>query len=112
MLEIFGDILLIHHCFFEYPFSKDKFEHALVKAAKLCGKKAVLAPPTNPGHDLTINGERFSLKTQAGKSLKADKIHISKFMELGKGEWGDRLEDLETLREQFLAHLDSYDRIR
>lgn len=65
----------------------------------------------NPGHDITINGVRFSLKTQADKSLKVGYVHISKFMELGKGDWIDKEEDLLGLREQFLRHMRNYDRI-
>ena len=72
---------------------------------------ATLAPKGNPGHDITINGVRFSLKTQADKQLKVHRLHISKFMELGKGHWGDREEDLIGLREQFFHHMQSYDRI-
>lgn len=32
-------------------------------------------------------------------------------MELGKGAWGDRDEDLIGLRDQFFSHLRSYDRV-
>jgi type II restriction enzyme len=32
-------------------------------------------------------------------------------MELGKGQWNDNPDDLEGLRQQFLFHMQSYDRI-
>jgi type II restriction enzyme len=32
-LDAFGDVLQLHHCFSEEPFSKDKFEYALVRVA-------------------------------------------------------------------------------
>jgi hypothetical protein len=38
-------------------------------------------------------------------------VHISKFMELGKGDWSDKEEDLIGLREQFFHHMRNYDRI-
>jgi type II restriction enzyme len=38
--------------------------------------------------------------------MKLGFIHISKFMELGKGDW-----DLTELRRRFLAHMEKYDRI-
>lgn len=111
LLQDFGDALRIHHCFSKEAFTKDKFEYALERVANLCGMKAELAPKGNPGHDITINNQRLSLKTQADKSLKSDKLHISKFMELGKGKWGDDETDLVGLREQFFKHMRSYDRI-
>lgn len=106
MLDYLGTSLRIHHCFSEEPFSKDKFEHVLRVAARAGGKPAELAPKGNPGHDITIDNERFSLKTQANKGLKLDELHISKFMELGRGDWV-----LEKLRNQFFAHMQSYERI-
>jgi len=111
LLQDFGDALRIHHCFSREPFTKDKFEYALERVANLCKVKAQLAPKGNPGHDITISEQRFSLKTQADKNLKPDKLHISKFMELGKGEWSDNDSDLLGLREQFFKHMRSYDRI-
>jgi len=75
------------------------------------GKKALLSPRGNRGHYITIDGCAISLKTQADKGIRTDKIWISKFMELGKGHWGDRLSDLEGLRQSFLDHLRSYERI-
>lgn len=111
LLQDFGDALRIHHCFSREPFTKDKFEYAYERVANFCGMKAALASRNNPGHDLTINDQRFSLKTQADKNLKPDKVHISKFMELGKGQWSDKDDDLIGLRDQFFKHMQSYDRI-
>jgi len=111
VLQDFGDALRIHHCFSKEAFSKDKFEYALERVVNLCGMEAELAPKGNPGHDITINGERISLKTQADKSLRVKYLHISKFMELGKGDWSDKEEDLIGLRKQFFSHIKSYDRI-
>ncbi len=112
VLEDFGDALRIHHCFSAEPFSKDKFEYALERVLTLCGIAAErVASRTNPGHDITIRDERFSLKTQADKGLKREGIHISKFMELGKGSWGDQESDFVALRERFFEHMSRYDRI-
>lgn len=111
MLNSFGDALLIHHCMSKEAFSKDKFEYVLERISNFCGQSAQLANRGNPGHDITINGERFSLKTQADRSIKDTEIHVSKFMELGQGQWGDNPKDLERLREQFFRHMNSYERI-
>ena len=81
VLDDFGDALRIHHCFSAEPFSKDKFEYALECVLNLCGIPARRVDSrTNPGHDITIAGQHFSLKTQADEGLKRDRIHISKFM--------------------------------
>ena len=77
----------------------------------MSGHRAELAPKGNPGHDATVDGVQLSLKTQADKNIKENILWISKFMELGKGDWGDDTNDLEGLRGQFLNHLDSYEKI-
>ena len=110
-LDTFGDALRVHHSFSAEPFSKDKFEYVLQKVLTVCGHQASLASKGNPGHDLTVDHTRVSLKTQANKDIRADKIWISKFMELGKGTWGADPNDLIGLRERFLGHLADYDRI-
>ena len=110
-LENFGDALRIHHAFSAEPFSKDKFEYVLESILNMSGHKAVRAPKGNPGHDITIDGTRVSLKTQADTNIGTDKIWISKFMELGRGKWGDDPRDLIGLRAAFLRHLRNYQQI-
>lgn len=108
----FGDVLRIHHCLSLEALSKDRFEYAFERTLKLCGKSAELAKSkTNHGHDITISGVPFSLKTQADKGIKENEIYISKFMELGKGHWKNSIEDLVGLRAQFLKHMSAYERI-
>ena len=110
-LENFGDALRIHHGFSAEPFSKDKFEYVLERVISMSNKKAQLAPKGNQGHDITIDGVAVSLKTQANKGIQKEKIWISKFMELGKGSWGDDPEDLKQLLSLFIRHMKNYDRI-
>ncbi len=110
-LENFGDALRIHHSFSVEPFSKDKFEYVLEQTLNMKKKIAQLANKGNRGHDISINGIPVSLKTQADKNIKKEKIWISKFMELGKGDWGDDPRDLVELRNMFIEHMESYDRI-
>lgn len=107
----FGDALMIHHAFSNEPFTKDKFEHAFVNTAKLVGIMADFAPRGNKGHDVIIGPTKYSLKTQADRSIKEDFIWISKYMELGKGEWADKPEQLKTLLSSFLNHLKESDKI-
>lgn len=107
----FGDALMIHHAFSNEPFTKDKFEYALVNTANLVGISSSFAPRGNRGHDILIESKRYSLKTQADKSIKNDVIWISKYMELGKGEWGSNPSHLNALLDSFLDHLGESDKI-
>lgn len=111
VLREFGDTLRIHHCFSDEPFTKDKFEYAAERVFTLCGTPAQRAPKGNPGRDIVIGNEAFSLKTEAARDIRDDLIHISKFMELGHGQWGTDINDYVGLRDQFFAHMRSYDRI-
>lgn len=111
VLRNFGDALRIHHSFSAEPFSKDKFEYVLVEVLKISGRKAFLAPKGNPGHDVTVDDIKISLKTQADQGIKGNFLWVSKFMELGKGKWSNNPSELEGLRQQFFEHMRSYDRI-
>jgi hypothetical protein len=107
VLERVGDALRIHHAFSRQALSKDRFEFALERALRLCGIDADLATSrTNRGHDITVEGVPISLKTEAANNIRRDSIHISKWMELGKGVW-----ELTALLQLFLDHMKSYDRI-
>lgn len=110
VLEMFGDALQIHHCFSTEALSKDRFEYAFDRVLNRCGIPSTLADKCNPGHDITIRGVPFSLKTEAAKNIKRDFAHISKFMELGKGKWEVK-KDLYGLRDRFFKHMKAYDRI-
>lgn len=111
VLREFGDTLRIHHCFSAQAFTKDKFEFALEKVINVCGGKAHRSRRGKAGDDITIDGVPTSLKTQADAGIKVDSVHISKFMEMGKGVWGEKLEDVPGLRDRFFDHMTSYDRI-
>lgn len=107
VLDHFGDRLLSHHAGSRQALSKDRFEFALEAALNDSDIPACLVKSrTNRGHDLTIAGTPVSLKTEAATNIKEDFIHISKWMELGKGEWR-----LSLLRDMFLEHMEGYERI-
>lgn len=110
-LSDFGDVLRLHHSFSREPFSKDKFEFALEAVLSATGHKATLAPRGTRGFDIEIAGRNVSLKTEAAAAIRPDRLHISKFMELGGGQWGDDPNDLIGLRKQFLDNLFGIDRI-
>ncbi len=107
VLNRLGDALRIHHAFSRQPLSKDRFEFAFERALKLGNFDVKLAASrTNRGHDMTINGIPVNLKTEAAANIKKDMLHISKFMELGRGEW-----TLPALLRLFLEHMRNYERI-
>lgn len=107
VLDNLGDRLLIHHAGSRQALSKDRFEFAFEAALNDSGIPARLVKSrTNRGHDLTIADIPVSLKTEAAANIRDDSIHVSKWMELGKGEW-----KLPLLRDLFLEHMQSYERI-
>lgn len=110
-LDEFGVHLLAHHGTSTRPLTKEQFERAMERVMKLAGRNAERSPMGNPGHDVNVDGVKFSLKTQADTNIKQDSIWISKFMELGKGKWDNDPKQLEGLRDQFLHHLKGYERI-
>ncbi|WP_276853557.1 hypothetical protein, partial [Enterobacter oligotrophicus] len=106
-IDIFGDKIITHHFNSNRPLTKTLFEHSFNDSLLESGIKANLAESrTNPGHDITIGGIRASLKTEAAKNINPRFIHLSKWMELGKGEWR-----LDLLLNRFLAHLENYEKI-
>lgn len=109
-VQHFGDALVRHHVSAgEKPFTKEKFEHETVEILRTLGHDAEKVPGQRP-RDITVAGRGWSMKTQADSAISAAEIHISKFMELGKGKW-ETEEDLAAMRDRMLEHMADYDRI-
>lgn len=107
VLDLLGNRLLSHHAGSRQALTKDRFEFAFEAALVEAGVSAELAKSrVHNGADIWIGRVPFSLKTEAAAAIKSDILHISKWMELGRGEW-----DLEKLRDRFLEHLEGYARI-
>lgn len=107
VLDDFGVRLLSHHASSRQALSKDRFEFALEASLNAAGIPAQLVKSrTNRGHDISIYDVPVSLKTEAAAGIREDMIHVSKWMELGKGAW-----ELGRLRDLFLEHMESYERI-
>lgn len=106
-IDRFGDRLITHHFNSHRPLTKTLFEHAFNDSLNESGMQSQLAESrTNPGHDITIQNTRASLKTEAARNISQKNIHVSKWMELGKGKW-----ILEDLLVRFLSHLSNYEKI-
>ena len=107
VLQSLGDGLRLHHAFSRQSLTKDKFEFAFEAALKRGGFAAELTKSrTNPGRDILIDSVPVSLKTEAADNIQLESLHISKYMELGKGEW-----ILDGQRQKFFNHMTKYDRI-
>lgn len=111
-MGLFFLYLVTHHTLSVQAFKQEKFEYALERIMRAIGRTATLpGSRTNPGHDLTVDGVGWSLKTAADKAIRSDPIHLTKWMELGKGQWTNKVSDLKLLCKRFLSHLAGYDRI-
>ncbi len=106
----FGDLLRMHHNSSSGPMSKDKVEFAMVEALKNSGHDAKKFSSGNPGADILVDDSPWSLKSQADAKIRVEKIHISKYMELGRGSWVTA-DDVAALRQQMFDHMTGYDRI-
>ena len=109
----FRNRLLIHHATNEARLSKKAFEYAFKGAFAADGKAGTITvSDTFSGVDVTIEGVKFSLKTEASKDIRADRITISKFTE---ARWIQQFSTLDDLAREAArripAHLSQYDRI-
>lgn len=110
-VDAFSDALQTHHAMSNQPFTKDKFEYALIGAFEACKIPAEdSGSKTRQGYDVLVDGVKWSLKTQADRNIKPDRIWISKYMEMGRGQW-ITVDDLPGLRDRFLHHMEDYERI-
>ena len=110
LCDFFSAKLSLHHSMTEQPLTKVQFEYLLRDALTLAGHNASKSSNGKPGEDLIVDQSGWSCKTQADARIKKDKLHISKFMELGKGKWVD-VGDMVKLRSQMFEHMKSYSRI-
>jgi hypothetical protein len=109
----FGNRLLIHHAFTYAALTKKHFEHAFEAASLEAGHEAeVVSNATHPGEDLSLNGLKCSLKTEAAASIRDGDITISK---LSEARWIQQCTDLEALVEavkwRIPAQLETIDRM-
>jgi len=109
----FRNRLLIHHATNEAKLTKKSFEYAFKGASEAAGQMGfITTSDTFSGVDVTINGVRFSLKTEASKDIRAEQITISKFTEARWIQQQTTREDLaREAAARIPAHLNNYDRL-
>jgi len=109
----FGDLLKVHHGLSGDYLDKSRFEAGLERILKAEGRKAIRPlSRTNKGFDITVDGERWSLKTEGSQKINSEKLRIGKVIELGGDSWGTTdVGDLVRLRNRFLEHLNGFDRV-
>jgi hypothetical protein len=113
MYDRIGNRLLGHHLKTPHKLNKRQFEYVFVGASKKEGWDAsITEDSTNPGEDVKVNGTSYSLKTEAAKGIKEDRITISKLMEARWIREADTADDfLSGVNKYIVPHLKRYERI-
>lgn len=98
--------LQAHHATHTSPMDRLGFENAFLSACRSSGLDASEAPSrTTRFYDATIADERFALKTEGAKSMKPDRLHISK---LSEAAW---IQDMRSARKRYdkaMAFIDEF----
>lgn len=88
--------LQAHHATHTTPMDRLGFENAFLSASRSSGLDTAEAPSrTTRFYDATIADEKFALKTEGAKSMKPDRLHISK---LSEAAW---IQDMRSARKRY-----------
>jgi Type II site-specific deoxyribonuclease len=85
------------------------FESLVERAFRITGKPFTPVEPSRPNmpaHDLIVEGQKISIKTETGSGTKKNRISITKVCTTEKDPW-----EAESLREHVLGHLSRYDHL-
>jgi hypothetical protein len=109
----FSGRLLLFHAMHDAALTKKTFEYFFCGASRAAGRKATQTENgVHPGEDVVVDGVKFSLKTEGGKSISANALHISKLMEarwIRECRTGDDF--CRLTHDRVLDHLRHYERI-
>ena len=109
----FSGRLLLFHAMHDAALTKKTFEYFFVGANRSAGREASqTVNDVHPGEDVVVDGTRYSLKTEGGKSIRGDSLHISKLMEarwIRECRGGDDFN--REVRDKVIGHLAHYQRI-
>jgi hypothetical protein len=80
--DAFANFVLLHHAIYQGPLSKEAFEYVFSVANETAGRAAVRNTLRGSNtHDVAIDGVKWSLKTEAGRDTRPNKVRIEKWME-------------------------------
>lgn len=99
--------LLVGDALNKYAF-ETSLEHSLLQTGLVVERPQA---SNHPGHDLIIDGQAFSLKTEAARQIRQDRIHISKLMESAWSKDFKTPADASRACKRILQHLEQYDRV-
>ncbi|MEX2447879.1 MAG: hypothetical protein WD404_03940 [Solirubrobacterales bacterium] len=98
--------LQAHHATHTTPMDRLGFESAFLSASRAAGLDTEEAPSrTTRFYDATISDERFALKTEGAKSMKPDRLHISK---LSEAAWIQDMRSARTRYEKSMELIDEF----
>jgi hypothetical protein len=109
-----ANLLSLHHSNHEAPLSKKPFEYAFKQCLIAQGyAESDLNPrPGESAYDVFGHGVRWSLKTEAAKSLSRNQVKIEKLSEARWVREATTADAIATeVRERLPLHMSGYDRI-
>ena len=101
----FRSKLLVHHCYIGSPLFQESFDSAFITACSRAGHDVKPAPDGQRFWDVLVDGRRISLKSSKAKSLREDRLHISKLTEAA---WIQDCRTATKRREHTLALFSEY----
>lgn len=109
----FSGRLLLFHAMHDAALTKKTFEYFFCGSSRAAGRHVLQTENSvHPGEDAVVDGQKFSLKTEGGRSITRMAIHISKLME---ARWIRECYSAEDFcsfsKEKICAHLSHYERI-
>ena len=109
----FSGRLLLFHAMHDAALTKKTFEYFFCGASRAAGRTAVQTQNSvHAGEDAVIDGQKFSLKTEGGKTIRRTFAHISKLMEARWiRECASESDFCECAHRRIVAHLMHYERI-
>ena len=109
----FSGRLLLFHAMHDAALTKKTFEYFFCGSSRAAGRNVSQTENSvYPGEDVVVDGQKFSLKTESGRSISRTAVHISKLMEARWIRGCYSAEDFCNLsRERVGAHLSHYERI-
>lgn len=111
--EALANFLLLHHAIHGEPLNKAAFEYLFVACSEATGRPASRNPASGAAsYDVEAGDVRWSLKTEAGKSLSASTVRIEKFMEARWiRECTNPAKCAAAVRAHVPAHMQEYERM-